>query len=366
MTALEAHIQVLQGVQKIAGFSQDMFHPEEIDLQLSRHQSRIVDEIVNKVFQDVQVAADYIRPLVVKDYQLPLEKVLLEDNAVRGTFPGNYLNLINSRSRVVRSSNALHCNNLVSFKTPITATEYLSIVGLPVSTATTAPYYYRAKVILTTASGDQVVLQAPDSLYLKSTKSVFYAVNYILDYFKYSGVQVYWETYKTSTVLNSLIFVTKDSTITKARIEFSKPDTTVEASSEAVFSPVTIFVYNSNFSTAIPGYYASIAPNTVIELDQYYEQSKNILYKPKPENPKAVISGSQLTTYESKNFIISELYIDYVRKPKNVSLALSQGLELGGNGPQIVIDRVIEYLKMTIENPSYQANIADNLKRNQI
>ena len=51
-SVLEAHIEVLQGLQKVSAYTEDMFNPDEIDLQLTRHQERVIEEIVNKFFPD--------------------------------------------------------------------------------------------------------------------------------------------------------------------------------------------------------------------------------------------------------------------------------------------------------------------------
>ena len=59
------------------------------------------------------------------------------------------------------------------------------------------------------------------------------------------------------------------------------------------------------------------------------------------------------------------MLIDYVRKPRQISLALNQGCELAGTAPRLIVDATIEYLKLVIENPSYQAVLQDNQIRNQ-
>ena len=60
------------------------------------------------------------------------------------------------------------------------------------------------------------------------------------------------------------------------------------------------------------------------------------------------------------------MVIDLIRIPRQISLSLNQISELGGNAPDIIVDRTVEYLKLAIENPAYQAVLNDNKTRDQI
>lgn len=374
MTALEAHIQVLQGVQKVAGYQENMFKKEEIDLHLSRNQRRLLTEILDKKFDDVQSARDMIRPLYIKNYKLPTYVPLVteqvhEDYAVYGVFPGNYQHLISSRSKIITSSDAKYCADVSALKVAglyQVATEKTGVITIPASTGTVAPYFHKATVSLTISGTNVVALKVPEGLLINSSKSNFYLINYILEYFKYIDVQVYFDTYRDQTAPGSLIFVTSNANITAVTISFLKADGTSDASVTVNLISSTYQKYASITKTNFPGFTVSYADNLDQEIDELYAQNINSFYKSKPTNPKSVVSGNLLIAYESKTFIISELVIDYVRMPKQVSINLSQGIELAGNGPQIVVDRTVEYLKLAIENPTYQAVLNDNQIRNPV
>ena len=70
ISPLELHIEVLQGLQKVDGFQQDMFLPEELDLQLNKQQGRFIEKLTNKEFQDRQIFLDYVKNIIVKNYPL--------------------------------------------------------------------------------------------------------------------------------------------------------------------------------------------------------------------------------------------------------------------------------------------------------
>jgi hypothetical protein len=372
LTAREAHIQVLQGVQKIAGYEEDMFKAEEIDLQLSRHQRRLAEELTRKSFDDDQASRDILQPLYVKNHRLPMfvpqtSEGIYEENMVYGAIPGNYLHLISNRSKVITSTDNRYCADVSALKVSslyADVTEKIAVLSIPTPTATAAPYYYKATISLTIAGSPTVVLSVPESLFIKSPKSVFYLQGYILDYFSYAGVDIYYFKYRDTVGLDKFIFVTENPNITAVTLAYLKPDSSPDQSATANFTSTTFRRYTTLTTTNFPGMASAVVDNLDAETHSLYEQNINPFYRSKKSNPKSVIASGKLVAYESKTFIISELIIDYVRHPKNVSLNLSQGLELGGNGPQIVIDRVVEYLKLAIENPSYQAVLNDNQLRN--
>ena len=374
MTALEAHIKVLQGVQNVAGYRENMFRKEEIDMHLSHNQRRLVHEIVDKKFDDTQTARDIIRPLYVKNYKLPtyvpeVTEQLYEDYAVYGMFPGNYLHLISSRSKVITSTDSKYCADITSLKTSAlyqTVEEKTGAVSIPTPTATSAPYYYKATVSLTISGTVTPVLVVSDNLGINSPKSSFYLVNYILDYFSYPGVEVYFTFYRDQIAPGKLIFVTSDPNITAVTLSFLKADGSQDSSTTVNLTSTAYKKYASITVTNFPGKTTNVADNVNKEIDQLYTEGVNSFYGTRKTNPKSVVAGNVLIAYESKTFIISELVMDYVRMPRQVSINLSQGIELAGNGPQIVVDRTVEYLKMIIENPNYQAVLNDNQVRNQV
>src|SRR6478735_10815379 len=98
-SVLQAHIEVLQGLQKVSAYTEDMFNADEISLHLSRMQERVIEEIVNKRFEDMQIGLDFIRPLVEKNIKLQvfipgLTDDLYEPNMVYAVLPDNYYHLI--------------------------------------------------------------------------------------------------------------------------------------------------------------------------------------------------------------------------------------------------------------------------------
>jgi hypothetical protein len=375
-SVLEAHIEVLQGLQKVSAYTEDMFGPEEIDLQLHRQQERLLEEIVNKRFQDMQVGLDYIRPLIVKNKSL---KVILpevgnsyyEPNMVYGVLPPDYIHLVNDRSLVTTSTAAGLCDDLTAFKADpankATYVEKVAVLPFPETNAISAPYYYKTTIEVNATYGT-VVYTLPAGLNnLKSANSWFSVVSYILESLSIAGLEVYWEKYRNLVKPKSFIFVNDgtDNEIYSVLINSE----TGPGNSTSSGRLASEFV---STSFKVPNYGSLSQPVTVqvdnilTETDEFYTQNLNTFYKTRKTNPKTQVSGDFLLAYESNSFLISGLYIDYVRKPRHVSLSLNQNFELAGDGPRIVVDRTVEFLKLAIENPTYQAVLNDNKTRNQI
>jgi hypothetical protein len=373
--ALEMHIEVLQGLQKVAAYTDDMFSPEEIDLHLTKQQNRLVEEIVNKKFEDVQVGLDYIKPLIVKNNALQVfipqtADAMYESSMVYAILPPEYLHLITDRSGVVTSNNTTVCSDLTGYKTNNTFlsnyTEYIAAVPMFTPLVTQAPYYYKFTMTLTVA-GNPVSIVVPQGLWnIKSANSSFSITNYVMENFRFNNVKIYWESYRGVFYPNSFVLVTSDATITQVSISCTKSESDVSNGGSAVSNFNAGTVYKVPNYAAIPGYQLSYTSNQLTENDDLYTQNANPFYKSNQASPKSVLASNYLMIYESKSFLISKALIDYVRIPRQISLSLNQISELGGNGPSVVVDRTIEYLKLAIENPSYQAVLNDNTTRNQL
>lgn len=376
-SVLEAHIEVLQGLQKVSAYTEDMFNPDEIDLQLTRQQERLIEEIVNKRFEDMQIGLDFIRPLIEKNVKLQifipqLAQEIYEPGMVYGVLPPDYYHLVNNRSFIVVSTDPSLCNDLTTYKNNVAVsqkvyTERVAVLPLPAPTNPNPPYYYNVTVTVFASTGN-IVKTLPAALNnLKSVNSWFAISNYILENFDIPGVKIYWESYRDVYAPKSFIFVTTNPDISSINISWpvSSGDPTLAGTQSTSFVD-TAFQVPNYLPANLVGYKQDQIANTLTETDEFYTQNLNVFYKSSKNNPKTQVKGDFLMGYEDKSFLISDLVVDYVRKPKHISLSLNQNFELAGDGPRIVVDRTVEYFKLAIENPAYQAVLNDNKVRNQV
>jgi hypothetical protein len=217
-----------------------------------------------------------------------------------------------------------------------------------------------------TKAGNPVEQVTPEGLWnIQSSKSSFYVVNYVLENFNFTGVEIYWQSYRDIFAPNSFILVTADPEITQVNLTTTKSssDTSSGGSAAGTFSTIGYKIPNY---TGIAGYARHFTSNTLTEGDSLYTQNANVLYYSNVNSPKSSIAGRYFMVYESENFLISNLMIDYVRIPRQISLSLNQVSELGGNAPDVIVNRTVEYLKLALENPAYAAVLNDNKLRDQV
>ena len=372
LTALDLHIEVLQGLQKVDSFQQDMFLPEEIDLHLNKQQDRFIESMFNRGFEDQQVRLDYIKNLIVKNLSLPIiQNQELLDNADKlqsgyVTIPSDYLHLVSDRSRLAIPEK---CNNVLQQANYIDYQENYAVLELP-KPGNTTPFYENFEIRINNVSVYKTSLTLTDPDYISVlVKDVLDNIN--LDKFTtLSKRKVYWEYFRGEYYPNAFIFV-KDIKEDQAVSAIGFPNSfTIEtdfAKSIAAIKSNTFKVVDRDypFNNQEEKYTRALVENKLSENSEIYEFRKNVFYNPSAEEPQSMIAGGRIYTYGGNSFIITDTVIDYVRKPRQISLALNQGCELSGTAPRLIVDATIEYLKLVIENPSYQAVLQDNQIRNQ-
>lgn len=377
ISPLELHIEVLQGLQKVDGFNQDMFLQEEIDLQLNKQQGRFIEKLTNKEFQDRQVFLDYVKNIIVKNHSLdtftiPTTSVDIdlepryEQQAVYGVLPTDYLHLISDRSTVYRR---LDCADIEDSSIP-TSTYSERVADLSIIDILETEYF---KALAVTNQTDSTDIISTNNYYLRG--------QLIQDILKSgdpisSSIRFYWESYRNIRVPNTLLVVipgtdpVKNYQIqyTKANLDESGTPPVVTAnSSENTSSPLTFNQVDlTSIQAASTTYeYLDVVENKLAEADDLYDLRKNKFYKPDVKEPHSTLVNNFLIAYRDKSSIITNLTIDYVRKPQTISLSLNQGCELAGEAPRLIIDKTIEYFKLVIENPAYRGIVQDNETRNQ-
>lgn len=373
-TALEMHIEVQQGLQKVDSYQQDMFKSEEIDLHLNKQQERVVNELVGKEFQDVQLRLDYISSLIVKNHTISVlvpetTDVFYEPNMAYAVMPPNYVYIINDRCQVVQSVE--FCNDLTTLITNGNVSEYTAVVPFPVPVITVAPFYTGFIIEKTENSVDTSIYTLPTGFndYIVAVDAKFMIINNTLDELNRTlnpDTRVYWETYRGTYEANSYIFVRADSDWTAVTITIFNNDLTplVDATTTSGFTET---VYKDiSLTSAATDQVITYADNGMTEGDKLYDLPKNIYYQSSPKEPTSAMADDFLYVYNKENFIITKVIIDYVRKPRQISLLLDQSCELSSSAVRAdIVDRTIQYLKLLIENQVHREFLQDNLIKNQ-
>lgn len=370
---MEMHIEVLQGLQKVDSYQQDMFEAPEVDLQLNKHQERFIDELFGKEFEDKQIRLDYVRSLIVKNHSLQVfvpasTDALYEDNMGYAVMPPDYLYLVNDRSKIVTSISK--CEDLTTIVTNPTIAEYVSVLPFPTVNVTTAPFYTGFEILKTESSIETAIYSMPTGFvgYIVDKDAKFMLINDSLEKLNrtLTGTRVYWEDYRGVHYHNSYVFVRDDADWTQVKINsYTNDDPAVlDVSTSATFT-VTNYL-GIALSSDTTDQTTTYADNGMTEGDKLYDLNKNEYYKTSIKEPISAMSDNFLHVYRDKSFIITDVLVDYVRKPRQISLLLDQSCELQSSGARAeVVDRTIQYFKLLIENPVYREFQQDNIIKNQ-
>lgn len=344
-TVKELHIGVRQGLQKVASNQNRNFLPEEIDLALNINQERFVKSKIRKTevntgFAIDQKQLDDIQELIVSDQVFKVENPTLSYGSVY--LPFDYMDLISDQSRIYSD-----CNSDFTRST-IQGQEYIAILPFPNSTKT-SNYYDTFKITVQDVTSKTLFDNSGYSKIYYTPDEKFYLINLVQeDINKYSefGYKIYWENYRNLYKSNSFILV------------YSLPFTGSIVIDSSKTNPFTSFTNTINYFSItksekeVPN---RLPVNTIVTTLQQDPYAKS--------NVHSVISrmsGDYLYVFFDSTFIITEVVIDYVRKPREISLSLNRMCELKESTHQELVDMTVQYLLLVTENPTYQAKLIDN------
>lgn len=341
LSAKEKHIYVTQGLQRQGAYKKDFQYPEAIDIALNKAESRIIKdrlfplddnpdkfEINQKFVSDIQV-------LIQLDVEL---KVFKEGKKSYGVLPYDFSYLLSNRSLVVEDCKEGFTNS--------TESKSERVVVIPFTSAKTVSPYY-TKIVAQAATATKQ-FDYPTGYVTKEEK--VYLVDKVISMYKELGYTVYWETYKDIYRSESFLLITYDLTVS---FGLSVDMATVVTSN--IDNPVTVF--------KLPLVEGSEVTNRDMKVDFVSSAQSSYYHKTSPVSPISVIGNNKIIVYSSERFLVNKILLNYIRKPKPISLALNQGSELSATVHEEICDLAIQLLKKQIEDPSYSQEVQDNRGR---
>lgn len=104
-------------------------------------------------------------------------------------------------------------------------------------------------------------------------------------------------------------------------------------------------------------------PVRIVDNAEVHSLNRNPFAKSSIDSPLATLSEDDIMVYQdAKSFILKGIKLDYIRKPKDVDLSLSQDCELAEHTHQEIVDIAVKNILEAIESPRYQTNSAEQLK----
>jgi hypothetical protein len=334
MNVQEQHIEIRQGLNQIGANRNKKYEDEEIDWIINRMQDRYIRSCLrpkdNGGFEVDQLKADDISPLIVSN--TTLVPYINGSNRYQCFLPPNYQYLLSDGSTTKK---------LCGSEVPkvVNRNLYLTAVRQDVSVKSTKPFYVTSSVIIKNNT-----ISIPTNLPYQNTYTGFNSLNdifsFLVPYIAEKGGW-YWERvadyeYPLHYIRLSETAGTGDSGVT----------TDGTSSATVVERTLSMLVHTNSGGT--------FRDNRLTGSHLLYSLNTNPIYKTGYYSPISEIIGKTLYVYRDTNFIISDVRVSYVRKPRIISLSLNTSSELPRSTCQVVCNLAVEYIKGRLENTAGQ------------
>ena len=354
-TVKELHIAVDNRLQQINSNRVKAISPELIDLRLNEAVYQFIETRTNprlnsiqEGFPQSQKRYDDLQELLVSA-TLPI--YVGNNSNVIAPLPYDYYKLVNDRSIRKYDCNGIDYNTVTS--TPIT---YLSIPFYIDTTGVAGKYYTNMK--LTVQGVDIYVSNSIASPYgaigdLYNPDSRFIIINHLLDVVNSAGeYEIYWERYLDIYEQNRFIILPKASPIvTGGTTNY------ITYNSNFMYGTLKTINFNVYSNTSFTG--AIEKPNALMEIDDIPDMLNNYYYSKSMTNkPISYIQQNSLVVFYNSYYIIKEVKIDYLKKPKLINLQLNQMCEL--SNMEVIVAIAVENI---LADKSYNFQLINNINQ---
>lgn len=106
----------------------------------------------------------------------------------------------------------------------------------------------------------------------------------------------------------------------------------------------------------------------VIETGQAIDRTHNEFYGDNPRSPRSEVLASGIRLFRDEKFIITSVSFEYIIEPAIIEVqsgTFNDELAWPISASQKIIDYTVEYMRLTISDPTYQANVNDFNTRTQ-
>jgi len=377
MNVNQMHIAVQQGVDKINSLQADMLLSQEIDIELNKSMSRFINSkygknnIYRKGFEESQKRIDDLRSLVT-EYEAPAFFKEEYRNFFIDQFklPADYLYLVNQRSEIFKND----CNPIgyaidqdhpasyfvVPFHTLIKETSDGTLLseGMGIFADITDP-----------SAGHSVISIIQNLVYpddISALRDHYLDPSNILP-----GFEVFWEQYGNLDFPNSFIVIVDTNTHSYFNWDASVGTNLItnlvvafEGSASPADADFNNYVYPQYSENTLGGKRIptsneatrELTYNKFIQQDDIFKLLDDPFNTTKPSAPLTTIRGEYIDIYTSDIFIIDNVKITYIRKPKEISLTLGISCELPSHTHQEIVDRTVSSILEGISDPRYQSH----------
>lgn len=350
MNIKEMHIEIQQGTQNLSSNTRRKLLSDEIDWLLNKNLERYIQARVKPRpdgsggFQVDQLAADSIRTLL-KYRDITPEQY---DGYCQAYLPDDYMHLIRDESKSLNLCGAAEpettntAEEVVIFELPPakgkgTPTKfYTDLTSIYINSKTYVLSDLLKQNGVTTFSG------------LSSSAEGFLIRDFWLNHVRnVLRKELYWENYRDIYKRNSFIAPVSQVGAGANATSDSEPGCTSEASCSYV-----------THTTA-----GDWRANRLESSERIGNLQNTAFWKSSHLSPISELYGGYLKIYTDESFIVTKVRVNYVKKPRRMSLVLGLDCELPEQFHQGLCDQTIEYVKGLYQDPSWETKLQDNMLR---
>jgi len=354
MLVREMHIGIDIGVQKMNSEKLEDLRAEEKDWVLNEAQLRFIKNRTNRKsnqkkdgFEDTIKRYEDIEELI-ESVSLPV--YIKDSETMFSILPYNHFLLVDSFSDII-----YNCNDVI--KTEIDIIKKISIVKFKEDTVKKFKEYklsYNDGTNLTDIFNMQdysFTENSPTGNGLIDNEERFYIVAHILEVVnRLNDLEVYWENYNGKYYPNSFIFTTNNQNA-------SSIDVNIDLTTIETYNFTDLIFKSYTTDETIKGKY----PHRLVKTDDIRHLMQHSFGKTIYSSPLSTMSKNFLNCYHDKRFIFSKLYVEYIRKPRLISLSLNQSCSLNDKFHEEIVDEAVQLIKARINANDYRNIINENL-----
>lgn len=340
----EAHVYIMQELQRQGAFKKDKQYSQSIDLALNTEYSRFIrsrlkSNPTSDRFEVDEPSRCDIQGLIHLNRELT---VFQKGNYYISQLPADFGYLLNDSSVVLED-----CYKSFTGATE-NKPERITIIPFENSILTSSTYY--KKIIV----GDGITSSEFNNGGLETKDDKYYLVDKIISLFKENNIIVYWEKYKDYYYSDTFLIPSFDL----SKIYSLTIDNKVIVSKKIDANTIKIKDDLENTSNIISN---RNSKNDFISnlLQSNYSTSV-------PDSPISTIFNNQIQVYGTKRFLITKIFIDYVRLPLPLNLHLNQGFETHATTHDRICDLAVERIKGRIEDETLSTTIQKNNLRGEL
>lgn len=354
MTIREMHIEFDIVAQKIMSQHYDTFRPQEIDWLINKATRRFIKQRYSKLSNRKQegLTDTFKRAIDVEHLiaRAELPAYVRDDSSVFSILPNDFFLPVNHRVGI-----KYNCNGVTTGE--VQAEIQSAIVT--VDDDTTEPESYKGFKIEATHSTLGLITLFDSASFaqlvdgLNETEEKYYFINLAIEEINNgdSGIKVSWYKSGQLSQNGAFVFTDQEGNYTDVIVTIRSGDDT------------TVAFENNNYSTFTTDsknvsrqYAARVADNELL-----FKMLDHPFHTTKYNSVLLSYQDDLIVAHQNNTFIVDKVYIEYIKTPQLVNLALDRNCELHPTVHDEIVEEAVKMAKAYIAADDYKLLINENI-----